>query len=59
MKPTGDIDHDFVMMIRHHHQMALQMARHQIKNGKDPKVRSWRRRLPIGSGRKSSSSISG
>ena len=39
MKPTGDIDRDFVMMMRHHHQTGVQMSEHQIKNGKDPKVR--------------------
>jgi uncharacterized protein (DUF305 family) len=45
MKPTGDIDHDFVTMMRHHHQMGVQMAEHEIKNGKDAKAREMAQKI--------------
>jgi hypothetical protein len=45
MKSTGDIDHDFVRMMRHHHQMGVQMAEQEIKNGKDPKAREMAQKI--------------
>ena len=39
MKPSGDTDHDFAMMMKMHHQSALDMANVQLKNGKDAKLR--------------------
>lgn len=40
MKPSGDIDYDFVTMMRKHHQMGIRMAEHETKNGKNPEVRA-------------------
>jgi uncharacterized protein (DUF305 family) len=39
MKPSGDMDRDFARMMRHHHQMGVQMAEQEMKNGKDPKMK--------------------
>lgn len=36
MKPTGDPDKDFVMMMKPHHQAAVDMAQAYLKHGKDP-----------------------
>lgn len=35
MKMTGDVDHDFVMMMRSHHQGAIEMAQVEVDTGKD------------------------
>ena len=40
MKGSGDIDHDFAMMMKMHHQSALDMAKIQLQQGKDAKLRS-------------------
>jgi uncharacterized protein (DUF305 family) len=41
MKPmTGDPDKDFVMMMLPHHQGAIDMAKVQLKYGKDPTLRA-------------------
>ncbi len=39
MPMTGDADVDFATMMREHHQMALPMARKELKEGKDPAMR--------------------
>ncbi len=40
MKGSGDVDHDFAMMMKMHHQSALDMANIQLQQGKDAKMRS-------------------
>lgn len=40
MKPSGDVDQDFVNMMRHHHETGIRMAQHEVRNGKDPEVRA-------------------
>ena len=41
MKPmTGDPDKDFAMMMLPHHQGAIDMARVELKYGKDPTLRA-------------------
>lgn len=35
MSMTGDVDYDFAVNMRKHHQMALMMAQAELKNGKD------------------------
>ncbi len=35
MKPSGDPDHDFAMMMKHHHQGAIDMAKSEIAGGTD------------------------
>jgi len=39
MKGSGDIDHDFAMMMKMHHQSALDMANLQLQRGKDATLR--------------------
>ena len=40
MKPSGNVDHDFAMMMKMHHQSALDMAAVELQQRKDPKMRS-------------------
>ena len=40
MKPSGNMDVDFAMMMRVHHQSAITMAEAELKNGKDPQMRA-------------------
>ena len=37
--PSGDSDVDFVRLMLPHHQAALDMAKTQLLNGKDPQMR--------------------
>ena len=45
MKPSGDTDHDFAMMMKMHHQSALDMAEVELKNGKDAKLRAMAKNI--------------
>jgi uncharacterized protein (DUF305 family) len=36
---TGDVDHDFVVMMVPHHQGAIDMAKGELSYGKDPAMR--------------------
>jgi len=45
MKMTGDHDHDFAMMMRSHHQAGLDMARAELKNGKDPEMQKMAKKI--------------
>ena len=45
MKSSGDIDHDFAMMMKMHHQSALDMAEVELQKGKDPKMRSMAKKI--------------
>ncbi len=40
MKSSGNMDVDFAMMMRVHHQSAVTMAEAELKNGKDPQMRA-------------------
>lgn len=40
MKPSGDADHNFAMMMVPHHQGAVDMAKIELKYGQDPKLRA-------------------
>lgn len=40
MKPTGDPDNDFSMMMTMHHQGAVNMANEELKNGKNTEMRA-------------------
>lgn len=39
MKPTGNVDKDFAMMMKMHHQQALYMAEIELRNGKSQEMR--------------------
>lgn len=45
MKTSGDTDHDFAMMMKVHHQGAIDMAQLELKNGKDAKMRAMAKRI--------------
>ena len=45
MKMTGDHDHDFAMMMRSHHQAGLDMAKAELKNGKDPEMKKMAQKI--------------
>jgi uncharacterized protein (DUF305 family) len=44
MKPTGDIE-DFAMMMKAHHQGAIDMAQLELKKGKDEKLHKMARKI--------------
>lgn len=45
MKPTGDADKDFVMMMIPHHQGAIDMAEVELKYGKDPELKKMAEKI--------------
>jgi len=45
MKPTGDTDKDFAMMMKMHHQQALEMAKPEIDHGKSPELKAMARKI--------------
>jgi uncharacterized protein (DUF305 family) len=45
MKPTGDADKDFVMMMIPHHQGAIDMAEVELKYGKDPELKKMAKEI--------------
>ena len=47
MTMTGDTDKDFAMMMKMHHQQALNMAEMQIANGKSPEMKTMARQIVV------------
>ena len=45
MKMSGDTDKDFAMMMKLHHQGALDMAEVELKNGKDEKLHKMAKKI--------------
>lgn len=45
MKSSGNIDHDFAMMMKQHHESALDMAQVELQHGKDAKMRSMAKKI--------------
>lgn len=45
MQMSGNTDVDFAMMMRIHHQGAIQMAEMELKNGKDPQMRKMAEKI--------------
>ena len=39
MKSTGDVDKDFAMMMKMHHEGALDMAKIELASGKSPELK--------------------
>jgi Domain of unknown function (DUF305) len=39
LKPTGDVDRDFVAMMSTHHQGAIEMAQAVLRNGRNEQIR--------------------
>ncbi len=48
MQPIGDTDKDFAMMMRMHHQPALEMAQVELNAGKSPEVKATARKIMTG-----------
>jgi uncharacterized protein (DUF305 family) len=40
VKPTGDVDHDFVAMMVPHHQGAIDMAQAELQYGQNPRLKT-------------------
>jgi uncharacterized protein (DUF305 family) len=39
IKPSGDVDHDFVAMMAPHHQGAIDMAQAELRHGNNEQLR--------------------
>jgi uncharacterized protein (DUF305 family) len=45
MKPTGDVDKDFAMMMKAHHESALDMAKIELASGKSPELKKMAKEI--------------
>ena len=45
MKISGDMDRDFAMMMRKHHQDGVKMAQMEVDKGKDGKMQEMARKI--------------
>ena len=45
MQMSGDTDKDFAMLMKIHHQQALEMAKPQIAHGKSPDLKAMARKI--------------
>jgi uncharacterized protein (DUF305 family) len=45
MKMSGDPDHDFAMMMRMHHQQAIEMSQAELASGKDAKMKKMAKKI--------------
>ena len=45
MKATGDTDKDFAMMMRMHHQQAVEMAKAELQGGKSPELKAMAQKI--------------
>ncbi|HEY0356260.1 MAG TPA: DUF305 domain-containing protein [Flavisolibacter sp.] len=45
LQPTGDPDHDFALLMKHHHQGALEMAKEEMQGGTDEKMKQMARKM--------------
>jgi uncharacterized protein (DUF305 family) len=45
MKLSGNTDRDFAMMMKIHHQGAIDMAQVELKSGKDVQMRAMAKRI--------------
>jgi uncharacterized protein (DUF305 family) len=44
-KPSGNVDRDFAIMMRFHHQQAIDMARVQLQQGKSAELKAMSRAI--------------
>ena len=47
MPMSGDTDKDFAMMMKMHHQQALNMAEVELANGKSPEMKTMAKRIIV------------
>ena len=45
MQMSGDTDKDFAMLMKMHHQQALEMAKPEIAHGKSPELKALARKI--------------
>ena len=45
MEMSGDVDKDFAMMMKMHHQQALDMAKMEIAHGKSPELKAMAKKI--------------
>jgi uncharacterized protein (DUF305 family) len=45
MKTTGDVDKDFAMMMKMHHEQALEMAKIELDQGKSPELKKMAQKI--------------
>lgn len=45
MKPSGDTDKDFAMMMKMHHQQALEMAQVELDHGKSAEMKAMAKKI--------------
>ena len=45
MEMSGDVDKDFAMMMKMHHQQALDMAKMEIAHGKSPEMKAMAKKI--------------
>ena len=47
MPMSGDIDKDFALMMKMHHQQALNMAEMELANGKSPEMKAMAKQIIV------------
>ena len=47
MTMSGDTDKDFAMMMKMHHQQALNMAEMELANGKSPEMKAMAKQIIV------------
>jgi len=47
MEMSGDVDKDFAMMMKMHHQQALDMAKMELAHGKSPEIKAMAKKIMI------------
>lgn len=45
MQMSGDVDRDFAVMMKMHHQQGLEMAQAQLKQGKSPELKDMAKKI--------------
>lgn len=47
MKPSGDTDKDFAMMMKMHHEQALEMAQAELDHGKSAEMKTMAKEIIV------------